>query len=157
MTQPANPPQNPNLSPPPKLFAVALCDGEMWQLGQVVPGSDLTKKFDIATKQEVPGTEGSQAMIIMDMIQNEDMSVEVFALPVPGSELDNQKTGAVLMLYPLTIRRTMTLARFDVWKEMVAEANAPDDDEEEEEEEEEEVPALPSANGAPSTDAGVTS
>jgi len=163
MTQPV---QNPNVTPvaeqpPPKLFAVALLIGEMWQLGGYVPGSEATlsrgsNPQDPTTYgMEIQGTEGREALRIIDMIPNDDGSVEVFAAPIPGSEFDRQQTACVFTLYPATIQRTLTVARFDVWKEMLAEANAPDEDEEEEEEEEPQVAgALPVANGTVATTAG---
>ena len=153
--------EQPNLSPPPKLFAVSLVTGELWQLGSYVPGSELTKSrgTDPNNKAtygiEIDGSEGQQALVIMEMFPNEDGSVEVFASPVPGSAFDRQQTGAVFTLYPLTIQRTLTVARFDVWKQMLAEAQAdaldPGDDDDDEIETE--TPALPATNGAPTAGA----
>lgn len=129
-------PVHPNTnSPPPKLFAVSLVTGELWQLGSYVPGSELTKSRGPDGK-EIDGSEGQQALIIMEMFPNEDGSIEVFASPVRGSAFDQQQTGAIFTLYPLTIQRTLTVARFDVFRQMLAEAQAdaletddPDDDE----------------------------
>jgi hypothetical protein len=153
--------EQPNLSPPPKLFAVALVTGELWQLGSYVPGSELTKSRG-PDHREIEGTEGQQALVIMEMFPNEDGSVEVFASPVPGSAFDRQQTGAVFTLYPLTIQRLLTVARFDVWKQMLAEAQAdaldPGEDPEDPENPDDDVTpapagALPATNGAPTAGA----
>jgi hypothetical protein len=116
--------------PPPKLFAVSLVTGELWQLGSFVPGSELTKSRGTDPSnpgtlgREIEGTEGQQALVIMEMFPNEDGSIEVFASPVRGSAFDLQQTGAIFTLYPLTIQRTLTVARFDVFRQMLAEAQA---------------------------------
>jgi hypothetical protein len=142
--------------PPPKLFTVALVDGEMWQLGGWVPGSDATlsrgtdPNDPVTYGKEIEGTAGRQALRIVDMIPNEDASVDVYAVPVPGSEFERQQTAIVITLYPLTIRRTLTIAKFNVWQEMLEEANAPDDDDDDDlEPDEPEAGSLPVANGAP--------
>lgn len=67
-----------------------------------------------------------------------DGIVEVFALPVPGSELDQIKQGMVFKIMPLSIRTIMSIARFDHWQELMDEAAEAEDYEEGEEEEDEE-------------------
>jgi hypothetical protein len=147
---------DPSLSPPPKLFAVSLVTGEIWQLGAPVPGSELTRSRG-QNGQELEGTEGQQALIIMEMFPNDDGSIEVYASPVPGSAFDRQQTGAIFAIYPLTIARTLTVARFDVWKEMLTEAQeeALDDGEDPDPDPDPDLPsnpelgAAPTANGLP--------
>jgi len=149
-------------SPPPKLLTVTLVNGEMWTLGGFVPGSELelTRGTDPTNPstygRAIEGTAGQQAFRIMDMIPNEDTSVDVYAAPVPGSEFDRQQTGIIITHYPNMIQRTLTIAKFDVWKMMLEDANAPDDDDDDELPEEPEAGELPIANGAPVA-GGVTS
>ena len=167
----ATPPQaqqEPNLSPPPKLYAVSLVTGELWQLGTSVPGSELTKSRGTDPSnpamfgREIEGTEGTQILVIMDMFENEDRSIEVYASPIPGSAFDRQSTGAIFTLYPLTIARTLTVARFDVWKQMLAEATAdamdPGDDGDEDDDDEPEPPVVapPALSAPPNGSAPIT-
>lgn len=166
MTQPVvhqpngQPTSQPTESPPPKLLTVTLINGEMWTLGGFVPGSELelsrgTDPTNEATYgRPIPGTAGQQAFRIMDMITNEDASIDVYAAPVPGSEFDRQQTAIVITHYPNMIQRTLTIAKFDVWKEMLEDANAPDDDDDLPDEPV--AGALPVANGAPAA-GGATS
>jgi hypothetical protein len=151
---------NPNAPPPPKLFAVSLVTGELWQLGGFVPGSELTKSRGtdpsnpVTLGREIEGTEGQQALIIMEMFPNEDGSIEVFASPVRGSAFDLQQTGAIFTLYPLTIQRTLTVARFDVFRQMLAEAQADALDTGDEEELEPEIDPVGSPGTSPATNGG---
>ncbi len=139
-------PQPPTEAPPPKLYAVLTVTGEIWQAGHPVPGTERTLSVD-GNGQEVPGTEGQQALIIREMFVNEDSSIEVFCLPVPGSAFDKQQAGVVETIYPLMIQRTFVAARFDVWKEMLEEAREAELGEDDEPDPEpESVPELPTTS-----------
>jgi hypothetical protein len=147
--QPAVTPDDP---PPPKLYAVLTVTGEIWQAGHPVPGTERTLSVD-AQGQEIPGTEGQQALIIREMFVNDDSSVEVFCLPVPGSAFDRQKAGVVETIYPLMIQRTFVAARFDVWKDMLEEAREAElgEDPEDPEPEEPSSPELPMTSAPEAT------
>jgi hypothetical protein len=144
------------MSPPPKLFTVALVNGEMWQLGGFVPGSETTLSRGTDPNnpatygKEIEGTAGHQALRIVDMIPNEDASVDVYAVPVPGSEFERQQTAVIITHYPHTVQRTLTIAKFNVWQAMLEEANTPDDDDDDDDDDlEPDTGTSPAANGAP--------
>jgi hypothetical protein len=136
-------------TPPAKLFTVLLDDGTVWQLYESVPETD--KLGAVRDGKIVEELRGKQAMKVMAMYELEDGAVVVYAMPVPGSAFDAQKTAAIMRLYPRTIRHTVTVARFDEWHRLLAEEDLdPDGDDPNEPEE---VPAngaaaLPAAGGA---------
>jgi len=140
-------------APPPKLYAVLTVTGEIWQAGHPVPGTERTLSVD-GQGQEIPGTEGQQALVIREMFVNEDSSIEVFCLPVPGSAFDKQQAGVIETIYPLMIQRLFVAARFDVWKEMLEEAREAElgpEEPEPEEPEEPSSPELPTTNAPEAT------
>jgi hypothetical protein len=145
----ATPAQSSSQPEPPKVFAVSLVTGEIWQLGRPVPGTDQTRSVG-SDGQEIVQSEGSQTLIVRQMFVNGDGSVDVYALPVPGSAFDKQQTGAIFTLYPLTIQRVLTVARFDVWKDMLEDAQLAelDDGEDPEDPEGPEVPEVGPAAGS---------
>jgi hypothetical protein len=123
-TSPQQQPEDPH-SDPPKLIAVTLITGEIWQVGRPVPGSDMTKSLGVGADgivREIEGSEGQQTLMIKGMFVNEDASVDVYAKPVTGSAFEKQRAAAIFCLYPLTIQRTMTAARIEVWEDMLEDA-----------------------------------
>jgi hypothetical protein len=97
---PQNVPTQAFTDPPPEpmIFTVLVLGGEIWQIGG-----------------DVPGVEGG-GLKIVSMIEDDEGAIVAFAVPVPGSPLDKQQAGAIFKLKPLTVARTMTLARADTFR-----------------------------------------
>lgn len=106
-----------------QLISVVEHGGTTWQVGSPVPGSTDTK--------------------IMKLFMIDGL-VEIWALPIPGSELDRLQQGLWFSLMPLSIKIVTGVARFDLWQKLMKETeeavNAEDEDDEEEEEEDDEAP-----------------
>jgi hypothetical protein len=111
--------------PEPKIFQVILKTGVIWQHGQHVPGSD-----QIGVSDETAGLlqvsreslVGKNAITIVGMFRREDGRIDVFGKPVAGSSFDEAKQAFIMTLYPDTILNTVSLARADVWEDLLAEA-----------------------------------
>jgi hypothetical protein len=154
MTQPATAPEK---IPYPMLFLLMLKDGTLWQVGGSVPGSDETGTVD-AQGNVHPELAGTQALKIVKMVERDDDSVVVYAVPVKGSTFDQNGQGLIFKHPAESVRQLIHTARFDSFQlrmdKEISEWEA-DDREEEEEDEDEEGLELPKiANG---TTVGVTS
>ena len=156
MTQPAA--ETPVASlPEPVLFLLLLKDGTTWQVGESVPGSDHMGTIDAQGLQR-PELIGQQALKIMRMIEREDATVVVYALPVAGSNFEKEKQGVIFKHPADQVKQSTYLARFDAFRfhleQEVSEWEA--DEAEEDELEESEAPPVKletHTNGS----AGVTS
>lgn len=112
--------------PEPKIFQVILKLNVTWQLGQAVPGSEL-----IGVSQEAAtalGTTpealiGRNAITIVGMFRREDGRIDVYGKPVAGSSFDEAKQAFIMTLYPDTILNIVSLARVDVWQDLLDDAN----------------------------------
>jgi len=124
MTQPLvqNQSAAPQLVGDPKqtrIFAVTTIHGENWILGGVVPGSERAGTPDPQNPgHDLPNTAGSQALEIKEMYEDDDGSIQVYALAVPGAEFSNQQVGVILTLSASHISKTMKAARIDLWVAM---------------------------------------
>jgi hypothetical protein len=101
-------------APRPMIFAVLLDNGMVFQIGQSVPGSD-----DVGAVANQPETRGKQALKVLAMFEEDDGAILVYCAPVPGSPFDQQSTSIIERLYPRTIRHTLTVARNDVFKDLL--------------------------------------
>jgi hypothetical protein len=103
--------RGPVLTKKPRLSTVlTIVNGERWLLGSSEPGSS---------------PDDPESNRIVDMVQNEDNSVDVFCLPKPESQLVAKQgdVGIVYHLNPNLILRTITLAQREVWDAMRHEMN----------------------------------
>ena len=109
-----------------QLISVIEHGGTVWQVGQPVPGSQDTK--------------------IMKLFLIDGL-VEIFALPLPGTELDKMQQGLHFTLMPLSIKLVTGVARFDAWQMILKETeeslDADDDEDDDEEDEEDDQPPFP--------------
>jgi hypothetical protein len=126
--------------PPEIVVQVLLLDGEIFQLGASVPGTDAVGA-EGPEGQLIPELVGKQAIKVIGMFHFNG-GIEVFGSPVPGSRNDQEKKGWILSLPGHTIKRVVTMARFDTFNALLQEAREgyPDDEEEPDE--------PPSLNGA---------
>lgn len=142
MPAPAAPAGEP---PPPVVISVSTHTGEVWQMGQPPP-QPAGAAADKALAESVIGK----------IIPFEDGTVKIYAFPQPGSELDKQATAMEFTLYPLTINRILTLARFDTIQLLIDEAEREEEEDDDEPEDPEELPPTgapgpATTNGSPPT------
>jgi hypothetical protein len=109
--------------PEPKIFQAILKTGVTWQLGQAVPGSDMIGVQVDDRGVPVDATSvGKNAIRIVGMFRREDGRVDVFGKPVAGSSFEEAKQAFIMTLYPDTILNIVSLARQDVWEDLLEEA-----------------------------------
>jgi hypothetical protein len=106
-TQPA-PAPSPD-APEPIVFAVFSVTGT-WALNQLLPTGEPFR--------------------IIQMVPRENGDVDVFAKSEGENNYVAQKTSAMVTIYARSIERVVTLARDDVWLDMLREENEPEEPEE---------------------------
>lgn len=107
------------------------------------PGHPEYLVWKVNSPIPLPGEESTKItnMYLIDGI------VEVYALPLPNSDLDKMGLGVIIKIFPSSVKTIMYFANFTNWSALVAEAaeaqefipDDEDDDEEEEDDSPEEV------------------
>jgi hypothetical protein len=74
---------------------------DLWQMGQVVPGSD------------------ANPLVIVAMYLSDDDGIDVFVLPSSGSEMHKNAQALIINLSSKVIRQTVTVVGGEVWHRMM--------------------------------------
>jgi hypothetical protein len=110
--------------PPEPVVFVAFALSGVWQLGQLFPA------------RAEDGKPSNDPFRIVRMFVRENGDLDVYGKSEGDNDYARQSTSAIVTLYARTIERVVTMARNDVWLDMLRE-------EDEDEEEEPETPAAP--------------
>jgi len=101
-------------APEPLVFAVFSLSGT-WQFGQLVPVA--------------PGATPDPFRIIR-MVVRENGDIDVYAKSEGDNDYTKQNTSVIVTLYARTVERVITLARNDVWVELLREEDEEEEDDE---------------------------
>jgi len=119
---------------------------ELWQVGSPIPDTDKTPAAG-ADGKPIAGTAGSQTIMISALVKLEDGSVDVYGLPIAGSEMDKRGGAIIINIAADLVKQTTTIPALDEWKDLLDEAQNPYDDPEPE-------PAVAPANGVAASETG---
>jgi hypothetical protein len=86
---------------PPGTPGVPTESEDLWQMGQMVPGSDAAP------------------LVIVAMYLSDDDGIDVFALPASGSEMHKNAQAVIINISSNVIRQTVTVVGGEVWHRMM--------------------------------------